>query len=251
MVTWKVLWPDGRCYWGGHGSWPLPRGREPGEWLHVKGTLSECRRGLHLCRTRDLVEWIGPAIFEAEIDTGAGVLVAADMLVARRARLVRRTSWCSRIASMWAVECVERALPIWESEFRTERNLRAVVEAARAACLLYDDANVTVARAMLREAARRCDDSRPAPFQVLLAAEAALDAAATARRSPEYLSTIAASSAAEAACAAVGYRAVRRTRSRSAHERARVWSEAHARERDWQTARLLELLGEPTVRAES
>ena len=46
---------------GGRGVWP-----EPGEWLTVEGELIPCSHGIHLCRERDIIGWIGPQLWIAQ-----------------------------------------------------------------------------------------------------------------------------------------------------------------------------------------
>ena len=72
MKTYKVLNEDGTSCHGGNYRWSLPVKNDdgtwtPGEWTEpVEGDLELCSNGYHLCRERDLVYWIGPAIYEAE-----------------------------------------------------------------------------------------------------------------------------------------------------------------------------------------
>src|SRR4029077_21224911 len=44
--------------------WPVRNGT-PGAWVKAAGKMVPCENGSHLCRRQDLVEWLGPAIFEA------------------------------------------------------------------------------------------------------------------------------------------------------------------------------------------
>ena len=60
MTYYKVLDENGAAFHGGAGVWPLPQNGEPGEWVEVEGELIPCENGLHLCRERDLIAWLGP-----------------------------------------------------------------------------------------------------------------------------------------------------------------------------------------------
>jgi len=104
----KVLNANGTACHGGTLRWSLPNGR-PGAWHAVTGSLVPCERGLHLCRERDLLTWLGPALYLAETDGER--LDADDKIVVRRARLVARLeTWTESAARHFAVACARRAL---------------------------------------------------------------------------------------------------------------------------------------------
>jgi hypothetical protein len=62
-----------------------------GEWVEAEAT-EPCRSGIHACRIGDLPYWLGPELWEIELD---GDLTEQERkVVARRGRLVRRiTEW--------------------------------------------------------------------------------------------------------------------------------------------------------------
>ena len=95
-TLYKVLRPDGSCYHGGAGAWPLPTADGPGDWLPaLTGQLIACAHGYHLVRLANLLDWVGPALFEAEYAGEIGE--AVDKVVVRQARLLRRvTEWNDR-----------------------------------------------------------------------------------------------------------------------------------------------------------
>lgn len=106
MTIYKVLSPDRQPCHGGSGQWP-----EPGEWLEVPGPLELCGGAtLHLCRgERQLLEWLGPEIWTAEID--GPVAEGNDKIGCLRARLIRRVdSWTDQSARLFACDCVEHTL---------------------------------------------------------------------------------------------------------------------------------------------
>ena len=109
MTYYKVLNPDGSCFYGGSGEWHLPRGSRPGKWMPKVATLEPCQSGYHVCRLDQLVPWLGPAVFEVEV---RGPMVDhGDKLVVGEARLVRRcVAWDDRVARLFAADCAERAL---------------------------------------------------------------------------------------------------------------------------------------------
>lgn len=125
-TLYKVLHPDRFAFHGGLGTWPAP-----GEWIEVAGPLVPCQNGLHLCRERDLVRWLGPAIWTAEHE--GEIVECDDKIVVRRARLVRRIeTWTPRTARLLAADCAERALPIFERAHPNDARPRKAIEAARA-----------------------------------------------------------------------------------------------------------------------
>jgi hypothetical protein len=127
----KVLKPNGACYHGGRGAWPLPTADKPGTWLPaVTGTLVPCTNGYHLATLEQLVPWLGPAIFEAE---GSGDHVEdGDKSVWRQARLLRRLHWNEHSARLFACDCAEHVLRIYEDAFPGDDSPRQAIAVTRA-----------------------------------------------------------------------------------------------------------------------
>jgi len=127
----KVLDDDGTCFHGGHGQWSLPHDGEPGDWMpEINGELEPCKNGYHLCRESDLVRWLGPAIYEAEYRGDR--VDADDKIVVREARLIRRLdTWNDRTARLFACDCAESVLHIYERSYPDDRRPRNAIEVAR------------------------------------------------------------------------------------------------------------------------
>ena len=124
MTLYKFTDADGGASHGGSGRWRLNR------WRSVRGPLVPCEKGLHLCRERDLVAWLAPALWEAEAD--GEVVEASDKVVVRRARIVRRVeTWNERTARLFAADCAEHVLPIFEIGRPGDDRPRKVIETAR------------------------------------------------------------------------------------------------------------------------
>ena len=122
----KVLGPDRMPHHGGRGQWP-----PPGEWLEATGALKPCSNGLHLCRAKDLVLWLGPEIWTAEAD--GEVIDHDDKVVVRRARLISRVeTWTERTARLFAADCAEHVLPIYEAAHPSDTRPRDAIVAAHA-----------------------------------------------------------------------------------------------------------------------
>lgn len=104
MIAYKFLRPDGTGIFTGFG-WPLPGGG-PGEW--VDAPAEPCRSGIHACSAAQLPLWMGPVLYEVELD---GTVVDAGMkLVAPRGRLTRRVdAWGREARDAYTRMCADRA----------------------------------------------------------------------------------------------------------------------------------------------
>ena len=124
-TLYKVTGANGSACHGGTGTW------RPNRWRSVNGELIACQRGLHLVSRNQLIGWLGPVIWEAEYDGER--LDAPDKIVVRRARLIRRLdTWNDRTARLFAADCAEHVLPIFERAYPTDDRPRKAIEAARA-----------------------------------------------------------------------------------------------------------------------
>jgi hypothetical protein len=104
MRAYKFLATDGTGIFTGF-AWPLPDS-SAGKW--VTSEVELCRSGVHACRPADLSYWIGPALYEIELD---GEIVEAGMkVIAPRARLVRRIeAWNDATREEYSQMCIGRA----------------------------------------------------------------------------------------------------------------------------------------------
>jgi hypothetical protein len=132
MTLYKVLNDDGSAFHGGIGKWPLPNGK-PGEWMPKldEKKLSPCEYGYHLVKREHLVQWLGPAIFEAECHPNAPFIYDSTKGVTSQARLVRRLDWGEKKQRLFACDCAERVLPIFEKKQPNDKRPRAAIEVAR------------------------------------------------------------------------------------------------------------------------
>ena len=131
----KFLAPGGVGPYSGH-RWPLPTlagdgAWTPGAWVRVEGKLDPCRVGLHACREADTPPWIAAECYALEY---RGERVDTDgKVVLRQARLTRRyTAWDERAMRLFAADCAERALPLYEAACPGDDRPRAAIETARA-----------------------------------------------------------------------------------------------------------------------
>src|SRR4029077_5044315 len=108
---------------------PVPTGT-PGAWGKATGKLVPCQKGLHLGGRQEVVEWLGPAIFEAE--ARGNVVVAENKLVVREARLIRRfDTWNERTARLFACDCAEHVLDALEDRYPSDPRSRNTIVVAR------------------------------------------------------------------------------------------------------------------------
>ena len=127
MKYYKVLGKGRGACNGGSGKWP-----RRGTWLEAKGPLAPCQNGLHLCRLGDLVSWLNEEIWEVEPAPGTETIVCNDKVVVRKARLVRQLSgWNEKTARLFAADCAERVLPIYEKQYPDDNRPRKAIDAAR------------------------------------------------------------------------------------------------------------------------
>ena len=121
----KFLTADGR---GPQSNFKWP---QPGEWVETKGELSACHNGVHAATLAQALTWCDSSAWLIELD---GEIIEADYkLCARRGRLVRRLdAWDERSARLFAADCAERVLPIFERERPNDARPRKAIEAARA-----------------------------------------------------------------------------------------------------------------------
>jgi len=181
----KVLGEDGSPCHGGHGTWSLPDGETPGDWMPRIKRMEPCASGYHICREQDLVHWLGPVIYTAEYR--GEVIEDKHKIVVGEARLLRRIEeWDERTARLFACDCAERVLGNYEVKYPDDSRVRDSIEVAR----LYADGSATL------------DDLEAAYSAALSAAFSAHSAAFSAYRAADSAAYRAAHSAADSAASA-------------------------------------------------
>lgn len=131
MKYYKVLGKGGISCNGGTGHWLLPLGNKPGLWMDKIDPIIPCQRGYHLCRKEDLIYWINEEIYEAE---GRGKYKRHDNNkdVFPEARLIRKLdNWNNRTIRLFAADCAEHVLHIFEEENPKDDRPRIVIQASR------------------------------------------------------------------------------------------------------------------------
>ncbi len=136
MKYYKVLGKHGRSCHGGETEWSLPTRNDdgtwsPGEWMPpVDGELEPCANGYHVVTLEQLPDWLGERIFVAEI--GDEVVNGGNKSVTRTCRLTREcTGWNERTARLFACDCAEHVLSLYEAQYPDDGRPRKAIEIAR------------------------------------------------------------------------------------------------------------------------
>lgn len=159
----KVLEHDGTCYHGGSTSWHLPRGARPGKWMpKIDTPLKPCFNGYHILRRQDVIYWLGPSLWAVEV-RGEPVWGENKGVVAQ-ARLIKRlVTWNDRTVRLFAADCAEMVLPLYEQQHPNDLSVRAAIEAARLHALDGQaPEEIELAGARAWESASKCDPNEPA-----------------------------------------------------------------------------------------
>ena len=112
---------------GTHTSFQYP---EIGEWTApVKGNLEACENGYHFCTIEQLPIWVNAEIYEIEVDEE--ILECNDKCVARSIRLVKKLNWNEKTQRLFAADCAEHVLHVFEEKYPDDDRPRKAIEAAR------------------------------------------------------------------------------------------------------------------------
>ncbi len=194
----------------------------PQAWMPRIDTIVPCLSGYHACRVDQLVDWLGPVLWEVKFKDSPQD--AGNKVVGHQIRLVRRVSeWDARTARLFAVDCAERVLPLFEGVFPDDVRPRTAIETARR--FAHGEATrqeLGAARDAVARAARTAS-----VWAARDAAWAARDAAWDARD----------------AWAAWAARDAARDAARAARDAADTARDARDAEREWQTRHLTTILG--------
>ena len=105
---------------------PLPRRR----WLPEVADPVLCERGWHACRWEDTPHHVAAELWVVKID--GRIIHGADKIACSRMMLVEQiTTWDERTQRLWAADCAERVLPIYEEAHPGDDRPRLAIAAAR------------------------------------------------------------------------------------------------------------------------
>lgn len=197
-------------------NWFLPKKQEFGKWMPESDGELTRDNGYHLYSSQNLVARLSSEVYEAEFE--GDVLKGDGFTLARKVRLTRKLNWNKKVAVMFATDCAERVLPMFEERYPEDIRPRLAIQIAR------DFVNGSVSEKEMTEV-------RIAAFSAvkLATSEEAYYAASAAAYSTNWFSP---RDAAWHAAQAVAYDAVYGVFLASEKEK----------EREWQTRRLFEYL---------
>ena len=94
--------------------------------------LRLCGYGYHYVTDGQVLDWLAATIYEAEPCSEHAPLTDGDKSVTCRLRLVRRfDGWNDRTARLFAADCAERVLPLFEGLYPDDSRPRDAIVAAR------------------------------------------------------------------------------------------------------------------------
>ena len=221
-TIYKVLASDGTPCHGGSGKWFMPKGKRPGKWMPAIKDIQPCVRGYHFINLEQLPTWLGPTLYEVEVR--GQVIHLADKSVAEQARLIRKVEiWNDKTLRLFAADCAEHVLGIYERVCPKDDRPRKAIQAARDFANGLIDRNAAHAAANAAySAANVANAANAASYAAANAAYSAAEAAANAA----YAASYAASYAANAQCCRNAYSV-----------------DYSAAEKEWQFKRLKHYLG--------
>jgi hypothetical protein len=159
----KVTGPRGEAIHGGSGVWSLPDGAQPGAWMPRIEDLAPCVRGYHVVSVAQAAPWLKTGCALWRVEARGPIINQRNKSVAAEARLLAPIPWGARAERLFAADCAEHVLHLFEARRPGDERPRAAIKAAR------DFANGLVS-----------DEMRVAAAYVAAAAAAAADAAAYA-----------------------------------------------------------------------
>ena len=202
MTYYKVLAADGvSSYHGGLGKWFIPKGKRIGKWMPAIKDIRPCERGYHFVNIEQLPQWLGPTLYEIEVR--GQIIHQADKSVAEQARLIRKVeTWNDKTLRLYAADCAERVLGLYEKQYPKDDRPRKAIQAAR------DFANGLITKDAAAKAATNAAYAAYAAnvANAAYAADAAYAAAANAAYAAAYATAYAAAYPAYAAADAAAER---------------------------------------------
>lgn len=113
----------------------LPQDGEPGPWLPAisvdASALIPCKRGYHYCEAKYLIDWLNDRLYIVE--PGMEKRDFGNKHIATRLRFLRHVdTWNERTARLFAADCAEHVLAMYERWYPKDDGPRRAIEAARA-----------------------------------------------------------------------------------------------------------------------
>jgi hypothetical protein len=157
----KVLGASGRSIHGGKADWSLPAEGGPGAWMPRAAKVKCCSRGYHLVELYALPMWLRAdcTIYEAE-GRGTHATDGTGKTAFSQARLIRQRYLSAQDMRLFAADCAEHVLHMFEERYPSDDRPRKAIEAARAYARgeMADAAEAAYAAADAAEAAAAAAD---------------------------------------------------------------------------------------------
>jgi hypothetical protein len=242
MTLYKSLQSDNKSPYTNFDFTPyLPKKGKPGKWLPKVVELSLCHSGWHGCQDGNIIEYLNANIYE--IETCGNVLIGDDKFTAQQIRLVRACEgWNEVSARLFACDCAEHVLPIFEKERPDDKRPRECIQVARKFARgksTQEELAAAWAAAGYAVWAAAWDAARAAAWAA--AGDAVWDAAGDAAGDAAWAAAGAAAGDAARDAAGDAARDAVWDAARAAAWAA-AWDAARAAEKKWQVRRLLKLL---------
>jgi hypothetical protein len=132
-TLYKVLGAHGHSIHGGTANWFLPSEEEPGVWMPPAAGAICCVCGYHLVELRTLAQWLRAdcTIYAAE-GRGENDADGTGKTAFSQARLLRRVFLSEQDMRLFASDCAEHVLHVFEAYDPNDSRPRDAVAAARA-----------------------------------------------------------------------------------------------------------------------
>lgn len=133
MTRYFKILVDGKSCHGGKSTWNLPKDGKPGKWMPaIKGELIPCTVGYHIVQSHQLPQWLKENCQIFEVEVSGDVIDADDKSVCRKVRLIKQTKYDPEVTPrLFAADCAEHVLHIFEKEYPGDDRPRKAIEAAR------------------------------------------------------------------------------------------------------------------------
>ena len=117
---------------GGSGEWHKPKGKRPGNWMPFIADIEPCERGYHLCRVKDLIEWMPNEGIVWEVEYKGELIEEDDKVVVQQARLVRKIcEWDFVKNALFIADCAEHVEHIYAKHTNNDDNAKKLIQIQR------------------------------------------------------------------------------------------------------------------------
>ncbi len=107
-----------------------PKNGKPGKWLPNINNLAECASGYHACTIGDAIKWLEAICVEVEYKEPP--IKDGNKVLGNQMRIVRVVeSWNDKSARLFACDCAEHILHIFEEVKPNDNRPRKAIETAR------------------------------------------------------------------------------------------------------------------------